>query len=75
MLVLERDFTKHKLFPKHDKVHSAQQSEYLGLVSHAWGRIHNGSAQVAGVTEWPVPKTTETGAVFPWIHKLLLQVY
>jgi len=55
-LVLER-LCKHKLFLRHDKCEfECTQIKYLGLVvTH--GLITMDPIKVAGVTEWPVPKT------------------
>jgi len=55
-LVLER-LHKHKLFLQHDKYEfKCTQIEYLGLVV-AHRSIAMDPIKVAGVAEWPVPKT------------------
>ena len=48
---------EHKLFLQHDKCEFEHtQIEYLGLVV-MHGSIAMDPIKVAGVTEWPVPKT------------------
>jgi hypothetical protein len=55
-LVLER-LREHKLFLCHDKCEFEQTTiEYLGLIISE-GEIHMDPVKVAGVMEWPTPKS------------------
>jgi hypothetical protein len=55
-LVLER-LREHKLFLRHDKCEFEQTTiEYLGLIISE-GEICIDSVKVAGVMEWPIPKS------------------